>query len=387
MLKKMYHILIAPNAFKNSITATEAADAIRCGLQESMLDCTCECFPIGDGGDGTGDLIMKKLNGLELTLNVHNPLGNAINASYGLLANGRIAMIEMASASGLRLLTKDELNPLRASSFGTGELIRAALDKGISEIIIGMGGSATVDGGVGILQALGVRFLGANNKQLDGVPESIANLVDIDVSSLDARILDCDLTILCDVDNQLLGENGAAKVFGPQKGASPETVVMLEASLNRLAEVILNKTGIIASQIRYGGTAGGAAVGLYSFLNAKLVNGADYYLRLTDFDSALKEANLVITGEGRIDEQTLQGKGPFGVAVRAKSKDIPVIALAGRVPIESDVKLQKYFDALVSIGEGTFDLKAALASTSRNLKRTSREIGNLLSIFAPNVGY
>jgi glycerate kinase len=376
----MYHILIAPNAFKNSITATEAAEAIRKGLYESRLNCTCECFPIGDGGDGTGDLLMNKLNGLGFTTKVHDPLERIISASYGLLKNGSLGMIEMASASGLRLMTKNELDPLRASSYGTGELIRAVLDKGISEIIIGMGGSATVDGGVGILQALGVRFLGPDNKQLDGSPESIINLVDIDISCLDTRVLDCDLTILCDVDNQLLGENGSAHIFGPQKGALPDAVIKLEASLKRLSEVTLHQTGKNISNIKYGGTAGGAAAGLYAFLNAKLVNGIDYYLQLTDFDKALEQADLVITGEGSIDKQTLQGKGPFGVAYKAKSKSIPVIVLAGKVPLVKDVALQEYFDVLMPIGDCSFDMETALASTSTNLTRTSREIGNILSL-------
>ena len=356
-------ILIAPNAFKNSLNARDAAFAIRDGLMQSNLHCTCECFPIGDGGDGTGDLIIKKCGGVLIDAEVHDPLGRSMQASFGLIDAGKTAIIEMANASGLRLLKPAELDPLHAISFGTGEQIRIALDEGATKIIIGMGGSATVDGGTGILKALGINFLDEKGRTLSSLPENLAQLVTVDTSRLDQRIFDCEVIVLCDVDNFLLGEQGAAAVFGHQKGASPEDVAKLEASL-----------------IKFTGAAGGAAAGLYAFLNAKLVNGVDYYLQLTDFDKALAQADLVITGEGSIDEQTLQGKVPFGVAQKAKSKGLPVIALAGKVPLAKDIKLQKYFDVLIPIGHEPFDMETALASTSANLTRTSREIGNLLAL-------
>lgn len=311
---------------------------------------------------------------------VHDPLGRSIQTTFGLIEVGKTAIIEMANASGLSLLSHDELNPLHANSFGTGEQIRIALDNGATKIIIGMGGSATVDGGTGILHALGIRFLDAAGENLSDLPENLTQLSHIDTTGLDQRIFDCEVIVLCDVNNFLLGELGSAAVFGPQKGASAEAVMKLEASLSRLAEVILCQTGEDISVIKYGGTAGGAAAGLYAFLNAKLVNGIDYYLQLTNFDDSLQRADLVITGEGSIDEQTLQGKGPFGVAYKAKQKNLPVIALAGKVPPIKDINLQKYFDVLMPIGHGCFDMKTALASTSDNLIRTSREIGNLLSL-------
>jgi len=374
------HILISPNAFKNSLNAEDAAFAIRDGLMQSNVNCTCNCFPIGDGGDGTGDLIIKKRGGILVTTEVHDPLGRIVDATFGLIDSGKTAIIEMANASGLRLLKHSELHPLHSTSFGTGEQIRIALDKGATKIIIGMGGSATVDGGIGILQALGLHFLNAVGEDLSELPENLTQLSHIDISGLDKRICDCEIIVLCDVNNFLLGELGSAAVFGPQKGASPEAVMNLEASLRRLAEVVLQQTGKDISSIKYGGTAGGAAAGLYAFLNAKLVNGIDYYLQLTGFDKALEQTDLVITGEGGIDKQTLQGKGPFGVAQKAKLKGIPVIALAGKVPLINDINLQEYFDVLMPIGDGSFDMKTALASTSGNLTRTSREIGNLLSL-------
>lgn len=374
------HILISPNAFKHSLNAEEVASAIRKGLMQSKLNCTCECFPIGDGGDGTGELIIKKCSGEIVDAEVSDPLGRKINASFGLIDDGKTAVIEMADASGLRLLLPEELDPLRATSFGTGEQIKIALDKGVRKIIIGMGGSATVDGGSGMLKALGIRFLDLNGKELVNLPESLIDLDSVDLLGLDERIKETEVIVLCDVDNMLLGDKGAAAIFGPQKGASVEDVHKLDAALAKLSEVALQQTGKNISEMKYGGTAGGAAAGLYAFLNSQLVNGIDHFLDLTGFDKALEKCDLVITGEGSIDEQTLQGKGPFGVAYCAKLKGLPVIGMAGKVPLERNANLQKYFDVLLSIGHQPFDLQTALASTENNLIRTTEELGNLLAM-------
>jgi glycerate kinase len=286
----------------------------------------------------------------------------------------------MANASGVRLLKREELNPLLATSYGTGEQIKLALDRGAEKIIVGMGGSATVDGACGMLKALGIRFLDAGGKELLGLPGSLTALEAIDVSALDKRILDCEVIVLCDVDNRLLGDEGAAAVFGPQKGASPEDVKKLDAALARLAKVALQQTGKDITSVKSGGTAGGASAGLYAFLDAKLVNGIDHFLELTGFDAALEDTDLVITGEGSIDEQTLQGKGPFGVAYKAKEKGLPVIGLAGKVPLEPNKALQAYFDVLLSIGHQPSDLSAALAATAANLTRTALALGNLIAL-------
>jgi glycerate kinase len=374
------NILIAPNAFKNSLTAEEAASAIQEGFMQSKLDCECECFPIGDGGDGTGELIIRKCNGQIENTEAHDVFGRKIETSFGLIENGKTAVIEMADASGLRLLKSGELNPLVATSFGTGEQIKVALDKGAKKMIIAMGGSATVDGGCGILKALGARFLDSNKNDLSNLPEGLMELNSIDISGIDNRIITCEMIVLCDVDNELLGDKGAAFMFGPQKGATPEGVKKLDAALGRLSKVALHQTGKDMATVKYGGTAGGAAAGLYALVNAKLVNGIDYFLELTGFDAALKTADIVITGEGSIDEQTLQGKGPFGVAQRAKSKGLPVIGLAGKIPIEPNKNLQKYFDALLAIARQPSDLASALAATASNLKRTAYELGNFFAI-------
>jgi glycerate kinase len=374
------HILIAPNAFKNSLTATAAAEAIQDGLLQSDLDCSCEIFPIGDGGDGTVELIMKRCNGVICQAETVDPIGRSIISTYGLINNEEVCLIEMADASGLRLLKINEQQPLIATSYGTGLVIKAALDKGIRKFILGMGGTATVDGGCGILIALGIRFLDAKGEQLTGLPQSLTQLATIDFSGVDKRITDSELTILCDVDNKLLGEMGAAAVFGPQKGASKTDVQMLEAALTNLRNIVLLQTGIDMASLKYGGTAGGAAAGLHALIGAKLVNGIEYFLRLTKFSDALEGADIVITGEGTIDEQTLQGKGPFGVAVMAKEKHIPVIGLAGKVPQQLSKKMQDYFAALIAIGNGPVDLQTALSATRVNLSRTAKGIGNLINL-------
>ena len=322
--------------------------------------------------------MIRKLNGRLVEAEVDDPLGRKITASFGLVNNGETAIIEMASASGLHLVKPEELDPLRATSFGTGQLIKEALNNGVKEIVLAIGGSATVDGGMGILRALGVCFLNAVGEELI-TPESLVSLVGIDVSNLDQRLVAGVLTILCDVDNRLLGDEGSAAVFGPQKGATPDGVRRLDASLASFARMALTETGTDMKTIKHGGAAGGVAAGLHTFLNARLVNGIDFFLDFTGFDAALTNANLVITGEGSLDEQTLHGKGPYGVAYRAKKNNLPVVGIAGKVPLEQNEPLSQYFDVLLAIGNGPTDIATALKNTEQNLVRTARQLGNLLA--------
>ena len=373
-------ILIAPNAFKNSLAADEVAVAIRTGLQQSGLQCTMECFPVGDGGDGTGNLLLQKLKSIIVTKQVHDPLGRIIEADFGLIDRGKTAIIELANASGLRLLKSDELDPLHATTYGTGELMKHALDQGVSKIILCIGGSATVDGGTGILSALYVKFYGADSKGLAQLPADLELLSSIELSELDKRIIKCELIIMCDVTNPLLGDNGAAAVFGPQKGASVSDVQHLEACLSRFREVSLRVTGKDIATLKHGGVAGGTAAGLYAFLNAKLVDGIDYFLDITGFENSLQNVDLVITGEGEIDTQTLDGKAPFGVAKRAKEKDIPVIAMAGKIPLKPDPELSNYFDVLISINHQPMDLEEAIKNTRENLINTSYKLGKVINL-------
>ncbi len=379
-MMKNLRILIAPNSFKHSLNATEVAGAIQAGLEQSRLACVCDCFPVGDGGDGTGELLIKKHNGLVIPATVQDPLGRPITASFGLV-NTDTAIIEMASASGLHLLKPHELNPLQATSFGTGELVKQALDKGAKNIVLAIGGSATVDGGTGLLRALGIRFLDASGHEIT-TPDRLVDLTRIDLSNLDQRIVASRITILCDVENTLLGVHGSAAVFGPQKGATPDMVTKLDAGLATLARVARQQTGVAMADIKHGGAAGGVAAGLHTFLNARLVNGIDFFLDFTSFADALTNADLVITGEGSLDDQTLHGKGPFGVAYRAKQAGLPVIGLAGKVPLAPAESLQHYFDVLLAIGNGPADMATALEDTRQNLIRTAHQLGNLLAASA-----
>ena len=374
------HILIAPNAFKNSLPADAAAAAISKGLDESQLSCTCTCFPVADGGDGTAALLIKHLHGKIIDATVNDPQRRRINTSFGLIENDETAVIELADASGLRLLQPGEYDPLHATTYGTGELIKFALDKGVKKIIMGIGGSATVDAGTGIMQALGIKFLDKKKDELRNLPASLTELEDIDITGLDKRIANTELIILCDVENFLLGAQGAASVFGPQKGASTGDVQKLEACLTNIRDIVFQKTGKDMAAVKYGGASGGVAAGLHALLNAKLVNGIDYFLAITGFDHLLQNADLVITGEGSIDTQTLQGKGPFGVAKRAKEKSIPVIGMAGKVPLIHDRQLQEYFNVLLPINNEATGLKEAMENTEMNLIRTAVLLGNMLSM-------
>ncbi|HYK47189.1 MAG TPA: glycerate kinase, partial [Parafilimonas sp.] len=324
------NILIAPNAFKNSLDAASVAAAIETGLLRSTLKCDCIRFPVGDGGDGTAEILVQRFEGRKMSRKAQDPLGRTIGVEFGLIEENKTAVIEMADVSGLKLLKGKELDPLHATSFGTGELIRNALDKQVKKIILCIGGSATVDGGTGALRALGIRFLDQGNNVLNSLPAELNDLATIDLSALDKRIFNCEIVVLCDVENALLGEHGAAKIFGPQKGATEADVQKLETALNQFCDIVLQQAGKDMASIRHGGAAGGIAASFATLLNAELVNGIDYFLNITEFDKALTETDLVITGEGSIDEQTLRGKGPYGVAKRAKQKGVPVIALAGR---------------------------------------------------------
>jgi len=372
------HILIAPNAFKNSLDAAKVAEAISNGLHKSKLSCTTTCFPVADGGDGTAGLLIDHLGGQLIPAIVRDPLKREITSSFGWIEKDKTAIIELAAASGLRLLKADEYHPLITTTQGTGELIIESLNKSATKIILCIGGSATVDGGTGILKALGIKFFDSERNEFDNLPASLSSLAEIDITGLYKRIINTEIIILCDVENPVLGPHGAAAVFGPQKGASAKDVELLETGLTKLRDVVLNKTGKDMALIKHGGAAGGVSASLHTFLNARLVNGIDYFLEVTGFEKELGKADLVITGEGSIDEQTLQGKGPFGVAKKAKEFSLPVIAFAGQVSITPDQSSKQYFDRLISINENEDDLEAAMKNTYLNLEKAAEQLGDLL---------
>ncbi|MFD2895929.1 glycerate kinase [Sphingobacterium arenae] len=380
LILTMLHILIAPNAFKHSLDARRAAEALHKGFSQSRLDCRTTLFPIGDGGDGTCKLLHEKLAGKLVTITVSGPLGKPVEASFSLVEDGKTALIEMADASGIRLIKKEEQNPLQANSRGTGELILHALEQyKVEQIILGMGGSATVDGGCGMLHALGVRFFDQRGKELEPIPERLQYVERIDSSELNKSVLNSNIKILCDVENLLLGEEGAAHVFGPQKGASPAQVKILDKFLRQLSDVVLKVTRKNMADVAFGGTAGGAAAGMYALAGAQLVNGIAYFLQKTGFEEVIKTTDWLITGEGSIDEQTLSGKAPAGVAWLAKQYGIPCIGIAGKVPLEPSSAILDIFDVLLPINHGNMSLAEALVNTEQNLLRTAQALGNVLA--------
>lgn len=367
------HVLIAPNAFKHSIDASAAARAIDAGLRSGDPGIATTLCPVGDGGDGTGKLLTHAASGQEIILTVQDPLGRPVRAAYGWLP-GDIAVVEMASASGIHLLQTNELDPIRASSFGTGELMRHALDQGAQKILLCVGGSATVDGGSGILHALGARFRDIHHNIIEQVPERLSEAISIDLVSLHPALQKCEVIVLCDVSNPLLGPSGAVPVFGPQKGAVPNTFPLLTERLERLCALAKDHSGNEIGDMPYGGAAGGVTAGLCGFINAKAVNGTDYFLDTVSFNTLVAQSSVVITGEGSIDRQTLEGKAPFGVATRAKELGVPVIALSGKMPDLSDHLLRAAFQSILPINETQLDLATALRSTEKNLTRVATEL-------------
>lgn len=371
-------IAIAPNSFKGSLDAFKVAKSIEKGLLDSKLDVTCELFPIADGGDHTLEVFLNWLGGEIRKNTVVGPLGFEVEAEWALVENGKTAIIEMAKASGISLIEENALNPLKANSFGTGQLIIAAIESGAEKIILGLGGSATVDGGLGILQALGVNLLDGNGDQIGYDSNPILDLCDISNENIDPRIYKVEFLILCDVENPLLGKNGAARIFGPQKGASTSDVERLEKAMVNFNNIIKEKTTKDLSTIAGSGAAGGIAVSLKSFFNTTIVSGVDFLLNKMNFIECLKEADLLITAEGKVDAQTLHGKGPFGVAEKARFFGVPSIILAGKAD-EID-QLNHGFDAVFPITNGPMTLEGAINRTAIDLEETSRQIGNLLAL-------
>ncbi|RNI34247.1 glycerate kinase [Hanamia caeni] len=374
------HIVIAPNAFKGSLSAGQVAQHIAAGLKKSKLTCSLKLIPIADGGDGTAHLISKKLSAKSIKIFVHDPLGKKILSAFAWENKSKTAIIELADASGIRLLKKENLNPLKANTRGTGELIKAALDKGAKKIIIGVGGSATVDGASGLLDELGVHFLDNSGKKITEFPKGLLALNRVDTKEIDARLKECEIIVLCDVTNKLLGKNGAAAVFGPQKGADKKAVSLLEKCLHQMNKIVQKDVQSTMDAYTHGGSAGGVAAGLAAFAHAKLVSGISYFLDVVQFERDLKNADLVITAEGKVDSQTLEGKGPFGVAQKALQHAIPVVILAGAVPVNFNKELHQFFDAIFPISNEPARLDEAISNTASNLERTAFEIGNLLAL-------
>ena len=373
-------IAIVPNAFKGSLTAALAAACMERGLKRGMPNVTTIKIPMADGGDGTVEAIVEATGGRKVRCSVHDPLGRKIRAAFGLTGDGRTAVIEMALASGLALLKPTERNPLLASSRGTGELIRAALKLDVREILIGIGGSATNDGGMGMARALGARFFDAQNRELPDNGGALTKLSHIDVAGLDVRLNNPVISVACDVGNPLLGPHGATSVYGPQKGATPAMVKLLDAGLKQLAAVIQKDMGIKVAKLSGAGAAGGVGAGLIAFLGASMQPGIDIVTRTIGLESRLAGCDLVVTGEGRLDGQTIFGKAPAGVARLARKLGIPVIAICGSIgPDASKVQavgINAFFSALEeSMVEADLPKRAP-----GMLERCAEQVGRLIAL-------
>lgn len=322
-------ILIAPNALKGSLSAPAAARAIATGVRRALPGARLRLLPVADGGDGVLEVLEEALAGARMTARVHGPLGTLMDANYIYVPDRRLALLEMARVAGLALLRPEQYDPLRASTRGLGELLRAALDQGAREILLGIGGSASNDGGIGMAAALGMRFWDGDGQAVEPLACNLVRIQRIDTSGLDLRLGDTRIQVICDVDNPLLGARGATRVFGPQKGAGPAELEQLETGLAHLAERIERQLGVSVRDLPGAGAAGGLGAGAVAFLGAELQPGTELVLELLDFDAALQGADLVITAEGHLDIQTLDGKAPAVVARRAAARGIPCRILAG----------------------------------------------------------
>lgn len=372
-------ILIAANAFKQSLTAAEASAAIHEGLLQSGLRANCQRLPIADGGNGTLDAFLAT-GGERISVEVFDPLMRPIQADYGLLPGGKTAVIETAKASGLELLAPDELNPLIASSYGAGQLMADALDRGIERIIVGLGGSATVDGGMGCLQALGLSLLDAGGNEIRRGGQGLGDIARVDAAGMDAGWGNVAIIIASDVDNPTLGEKGAARVFGPQKGADPAMAAILEQNLRHCFTVLFEQRGIDLRQVKGGGAAGAFAAGLMAFLSCKMVSGIELVLEHNRFVEHLADSDLVITGEGRMDAQTIDGKGPVGVARLAREYGVPTIALVGGLNLHDSICHQAGIHAVFPIVDQPMTLSAALDDAEDLLRRAALRLGYVLQM-------
>jgi glycerate 2-kinase len=364
-------VVIAPNAFKGTLTAPQAAAAIALGVREVFPEAEIVEIPVADGGDGTMEALVAANRGEYRRARVEGPLGDPVEARFGLIDSGSTAVVELATASGLILIPPERRDPRRASTYGFGQLLQAALDAGPSRVIAGIGGSATNDGGAGMAQALGYRLLDAAGRELERGGGPLARLERIDTYSVDRRWRGVRVKVACDVTNPLTGPEGASAVYGPQKGADPEAVRELDAALARLAAVVERDLGKRVADIPGAGAAGGTGAGLVAFLDAELVPGAPLVVEAAGFDVHLKGADLVITGEGRVDEQTAYGKAPGEVAKRAHAAGVPVLLLAGSKGEGWEAMKALGVDSVVTLNQEGEDPGQALNAPDRMLTRAA----------------
>ncbi|HCR0215183.1 glycerate kinase [Klebsiella aerogenes] len=373
-------IVIAPDSYKESLSALDVATAIETGFREIYPHAEYVKVPVADGGEGTVEAMVAATQGHIVQVSVTGPLGEPVNAFYGLSGDMRCAYIEMAAASGLESVPPTRRNPLLTTSWGTGELIRHALDAGVSQIIIGIGGSATNDGGAGMAQALGAKLLNAGQQQIAPGGGALETLARIDLSELDPRLADCRIDVACDVTNPLTGPQGASAVFGPQKGATAAMIERLDRGLQHFAQIIDRDLDIDVLSLEGGGAAGGMGAALYAFCGANLRPGIEIVTDALGLADLVADADLVITGEGRIDSQTIHGKVPVGVAKVAKCYNVPVIGIAGSLTADVGVVHQHGLDAVFSVLYSVCTLDEALANAAANVRMTARNVAAVLQM-------
>lgn len=371
-------IVIAPDSYKESLSALEVATAIELGFREVWPEAEYVKIPVADGGEGTVEAMVAAMQGHLVHVDVTGPLGNTIQAFYGLSGDGRSAFIEMAAASGLEQVPANLRDPLKTTSWGTGELIRHALDAGVEHIIIGIGGSATNDGGAGMVQALGARLLDAQDEDIAHGAMGLESLTRIDISQLDPRLAGCRIEVACDVTNPLTGKEGASVVFGPQKGATAEMIPRLDRALTHYAQLIARDLDVNVLELAGGGAAGGMGAALYAFCGAQLRRGIEIVTDALRLDACVADADLVVTGEGRIDSQTIHGKVPVGVAKIAKRYNKPVIGIAGSLTADVGVVHEHGLDAVFSVIYTICTLDEALKNASENVRMTARNVAATL---------
>lgn len=373
-------IVIAPDSYKESLSAQEVATQIEAGFREIFPDASYVKLPVADGGEGTVEAMVAATQGRIVEVQVTGPLGDKIDAFFGLSGDEKTAFIEMAAASGLERVPPAQRNPLLTTSYGTGELIRSALDHGVKHCIIGIGGSATNDGGAGMAQALGAKLLDAQGESIGFGGGALDALKRVDVSELDQRIKRCRFEVACDVTNPLTGKLGASAVFGPQKGATPAMIVQLDNALKQYAEVIRHSLDIDVDQVPGSGAAGGMGAALLAFCGAELRQGIEIVTEALGLDELVRDASLVITGEGRIDSQTVHGKVPIGVARVAKRYNKPVVGIAGSLTADVGVVHEHGLDAVFSVLYNICSLEEALDNAAANVRMTARNVAATIKL-------
>ncbi|RRD37669.1 glycerate kinase [Fusobacterium nucleatum] len=373
-------IVVAPDSFKESMSAKEVCDSIEKGLLSVSKDWEIVKVPMADGGEGTLEALIDATNGKIFNEKTLNPLGEEITSRFGILGEKNIAIIEMASTSGLELISPEKRNPYITTTYGTGQLMLKALEQNVEEIILGIGGSATNDGGAGMLQALGAKLLDKNGNEIGFGGYELSKLDKIDFSNLDKRLKNIKILVACDVTNPLTGKNGSSYIFGKQKGATPEMIEVLDKNLLHYSKIIKRDLDFDVNDIPGAGAAGGLGAGLLT-LGAILKKGIEIVIEANELDKKVQGADLVITGEGSIDGQTRFGKTPYGVVSVAKKYNIPTVTLTGNVGKDIDILYDCGFDAIFSIMQGVDTLENALKNGKENIEKTAKNIGHFIKIF------